>query len=130
MCSRCIKECNKIRPYLCAADVLMNVTRFAQILHVQDMHENPKTLQASCTPNTVSSYLHSLLPVNEMTTGETSTHIPCDINVKCSGMLRPVERRPVTDIKPSLSRSRRQVLECSETSTICQYKRFNNHEDL
>jgi hypothetical protein len=134
MCSICMNECLKIRPYVCAAYVWMNfsrfahiyvqhmnermpydspismcricrtVLRFAHILHVQDMHEYQIHDDTTTNPlytqhrrSTVRSYLHSLLPANQLTTGATSTQIPCDINIKCSGMLRPVERRSVTD---------------------------------
>lgn len=75
----------------------MTALRIAHILHVQHMHEHQRhddtitnLLYTQHRRSTVSSYPHSLLPVNEMTTGATSAQIPCDINIKCSGMLRPV----------------------------------------
>ena len=83
--------------------ICMTALRFAHILHAQDMHEYQRHdtttnfLYTQHRLSTVSSYLYSLLPVNKMTTGATSTQIPRDINIKCSGMLRPVERRTVTD---------------------------------
>ena len=112
ICSICTNECLKIYPYLCAAyvrmpsdspipmcTVCMTALTIAHILHVQDTHKYQRhddritnLLYTQHRRSTVSSYLHSPLPVNEMTTGATSAQIPCDINIniKCSGMLCPV----------------------------------------
>lgn len=59
-------------------------------------HKNTKAmttqLQTSCAPNTdaVQSAVTYTVYVQLMT-GATRTQIPCDIDIKCSGMMIPVD---------------------------------------
>jgi hypothetical protein len=122
--------------------ICMAALRIAHTLHVQDMHEYQRhddtiTKQTSCTRNTDADAVQSVATYTaycQLMKRRQALALPCDINIKCSGMLRPVERHQSStsrrNLMPSLSRSHRKVLQCSETSpTICQYKGFNNNED-